>query len=106
MGPGGTSGTILRNYLSDAVRAEVRKGRAVAHICGHHFDAAGHHVRTSLCDRMICMAPERLADIKLSLAVAWDTRRVPALHAVLKADLVSGLATDEATARELLAYEP
>jgi deoxyribonucleoside regulator len=106
VGPDGTSGAILRHYLTDSIRAEVRKGRAVAHICGHHFDAAGRHVRTSLCDRMICMAPERLADIKLSLAVAWGHEKVPALHAVLKADLVSGLATDEATARELLAYEP
>jgi deoxyribonucleoside regulator len=106
VGPDGTSGAILRNYITDEVRAEVRKGRAVAHICGHHFDAAGRHVRTSLCDRMICMAPERLTDIKLSLAVAWGHEKVAALHAVLKADLVSGLATDEATARELLAYEP
>jgi len=106
VGPDGTSGAILRHYITDSVRAEVRKGRAVAHICGHHFDAAGRHVRTSLCDRMICMAPERLADTKFSLAVAWGHEKVAALHAVLKADLVSGLATDEATARELLAYEP
>lgn len=102
----GSSGTILQEHTNDQVRAEVLRGKAVAHICGHHYDAAGRHVRTSLCDRMISMSPERLKNIGLSLAVAWGAEKVPALHAVLTAGLVNGLATDEGTARMLLSYVP
>lgn len=106
VGPRDASGAILQPFMTPAVDAEIRRGKAVAHICGHHFDAKGRHVRTSLCDRLITMAPERLADIKMSMVVAWGPEKVPALHAVMQTGFISSLVVDEQTAHLLLTYEP
>jgi DNA-binding transcriptional regulator LsrR (DeoR family) len=101
----GASGSILRSFMTPEFQAEIKRGPAVAHICGHHFDARGRHVRTSQCERMIAMDPERLAGVGLAMVVAWGLEKVPAIHAVLRSGLVSGLATDEETAHLLLDYE-
>lgn len=102
----GRSGGILEPYLTPQVQAEVRNARAVAHLSGHHFDARGRHVHTSLCERMICMPPERLADIALTIVVAWGQEKVPAIHAAMRTGLVNALVTDEETAALVLSYEP
>lgn len=102
--PDGTSPGILRPFLTPRIEEEARRGGAVAHICGHHVDRNGRHVPTSLCERTIAMAPERLIGIPVSIVTAWGADKVPALHAVLRARLVNSLATDEATARLLLEY--
>ena len=106
VGPHSPSGTILRPFITPEIDDELRRGHAVAHLCGHHFDANGRHVRTSLCDRLITMAPERLAGIKTSMVVAWGTEKVRAIHAVMRTGFVSCLVTDEQTANLLLTYEP
>lgn len=100
------SGTILRPFMTPAIREQIRRGGAVAHICGHHFDARGRHVRTALCERTITMEPDRLGDVGLSVAVAWGADKVRALHAVLQTGCLASLVTDEPTARQLLDYEP
>lgn len=105
VGPSGMSGQILQPFVTPEIAAQVRRGKAVAHICGHHFDARGRHVRTALCERLISMPPERLADIAMAMVVAWGPEKVPALHAVMQTGLVGALTTDEQTARLLLQYE-
>ncbi|MDR0960051.1 MAG: MarR family transcriptional regulator [Propionibacteriaceae bacterium] len=102
----GGSGAILAPFMTAEIEDEVIRGGAVAHICGHHFDAAGRHVRTSLCERLITMAPERLGDIPWSVVVAWGPEKVPALHAVLRTGFLSSIVTDERTARAVLSYQP
>lgn len=100
--PGGDPGTV--DHSRD------RPGRApqgaVAHMCGHYFNARGEHVKDRMCERIISMSPERLAGIDLALLVAWGVAKVPALHASLRTGFVSALATDEETARLLLGYRP
>ncbi len=102
----GMSGGLLEPFLTREVAAEIRRVKAVAHICGHHFDARGRHVRTSLCDRTVAMDPERLAQMEVAMVVAWGAGKVRALHAALRTGYVNALATDEETARLLLAYDP
>lgn len=100
----GRSPGILRPFLTPQIEEEARRGGAVAHICGHHVDRNGKHVPTSLCERTIAMAPERLADVPIAMVTAWGHEKVPALHAVMRAGLVNSLATDEATTHQLLEY--
>lgn len=102
----GSSGRILRAFTTPAIEAEVRRGGAVAHVAGHHFDARGRHVPTSLCDRLLALEPSRLTRVGLSLAVAWGREKVAALHAILQTGYVNALATDEPTARALLDFRP
>ncbi|NHA68604.1 sugar-binding transcriptional regulator [Phycicoccus flavus] len=100
----GHPGPILGPFMGSAQTNELRRVGAVAHLCGHFFDAKGRHLRTSLCERTMAMEPERLAGIGLVMAMAWGTDKVPAIAAILKAGLITGLATDQSTARLLLDY--
>lgn len=100
--PNGTSGRILQGFLTPARTAEIRGTGAIAHLSGHHFDARGQHVTTSLCDRLTTLSPERLATVPLSVATAWGYDKVPAIHAVLTTGYINTLATDEPTAHALL----
>ena len=81
---------------------ECRRKNVVAHVCGHHLDAEGNHVRTTLCNRTLCLDPSRLSEIPLVIGVAAGRDKVDALHATLRGGYLSALVTDESTARSLL----
>lgn len=87
--PRGRSIGILERYLTPDIESEIRRGKAVAHISGHHIDAQGRHVPTSLCQRTITMPPERLAEAGLSILIAWGTLKVPAIDAALRTGWVN-----------------
>ena len=97
-----TSSPLLRRWMTPAVMRECRRKHVVAHVCGHHLDAEGNHVRTALCDRTLCLDPSRLSDIPLVIAVAAGRDKVDAVRATLRGDYLSALVTDESTARSLL----
>lgn len=106
VGPHGNPGSILQPFVADANASELLRRGAVAHVCGHYFDAKGRHVRDSMCERVISMDPERLRDVRTSMVAAWGSEKVRALHAVLSAGLINAVATDETTAHLVLAYRP
>ena len=97
-----TSSPLLRRWMTPAVMRECRRKNVVAHVCGHHLDAEGNHVRTALCDRTLCLDPSRLSDIPLVIGVAAGRDKVDAVRATLRGDYLSALVTDESTARSLL----
>ena len=88
--------------MTPGVVRECRQRNVVAHVCGHHLDAAGRHVRTSLCDRTLCLDPDRLNEIPLVIGVAAGSDKVVAILAALRGGYLSALVTDEPTARALL----
>lgn len=91
------------NGLTDAAVSEVldREG-AVGHVCGHHFNAAGEHVRTPLCNRTIGITLEQLRELPRVIGVSWGEQKVPAIRAALLGGFVSALVTDRTTAQALL----
>lgn len=93
---------LLRRWMTPAVMDECRERGVVAHVCGHHLDAQGRHVHTDLCDRTVCLEPERLAGIPLVIGVAAGPEKVVPIRATLAGGYVSALVTDEPTARALL----
>ena len=99
---GESTSPLLRRWMSLAVTQECRDKGVVAHLCGHHLDASGHHVGTSLCDRTVCLDPERLRGIPMVIGVAAGREKVGAIRAALAGGYLSGLVTDEPTARALL----
>ena len=102
----GTVGTsvspLLRRWMTPEVVRECRKRNVVAHVCGHHLDASGRHVHTALCDRTLCLDPERLREIPLVVGVAAGSDKIVAIRAALRGGYLSALVTDEATARAVL----
>ena len=102
----GTVGTsvspLLRRWMTPEVVRECRKRNVVAHVCGHHLDASGRNVHTALCDRTLCLDPERLREIPLVVGVAAGPDKIVAIRAALRGGYLSALVTDEATARAVL----
>ncbi|PLS28971.1 sugar-binding transcriptional regulator [Bifidobacterium parmae] len=96
------SGHIFDAYIDQRKAAELYHRGVVGHICGHHIDAEGRHVRTDLCDRTISIDIERLKRIPLVIGVAWGPVKMPAIRACMVGGLISALVTDQATAEMLL----
>jgi DNA-binding transcriptional regulator LsrR (DeoR family) len=94
----GCSGSIFSGVESAGLAAQLIRRGAVAHICGHHIDATGAHVETSLCHRTIAVTPETLRAIPLVVAVAWGADKVPATRALLAGGYLHALVTDRDTA--------
>ncbi len=84
---------------------EVMKTGASAEILGQFFAADGAHLPNSVSDR--ALAP-RIADLKSHniVALAGGTSKTLAIRAILASGLLSGLITDEATARRLVSAKP
>lgn len=99
---GSSASPLLRRWMTPNVVRECRERGVVAHVCGHHLDATGRHVHTSLCDRTLCLDPDRLQDIPLVVGVAAGPDKVRAILAALRGGYLSALVTDEGTARALL----
>ena len=97
------SGHIFDAYIDQRKAAELHRNGVVGHICGHHIDAEGNHVKTDLCDRTISIDIDRLRRIPLVIGVAWGDVKTPAIRACLRGRLISALVTDQATAEALLA---
>lgn len=100
---GESTSPLLRRWMTLGVSQECRDRGVVAHLCGHHLNASGQHVGTSLCDRTVCLDPERLRDIPMVIGVAAGRSKIGAIRAALAGGYLSGLATDEPTARALIA---
>ena len=102
----GTVGTsvspLLRRWMTPDVVRECREHGVVAHLCGHHLDANGRHVHTALCDRTLCLDPDRLRGIPLVVGVAAGPDKVVAIRAALRGGYLSAMVTDETTARAVL----
>lgn len=91
--------------LDDDDINEVMKTGAGAEILGQFFAPDGTHLPNSVSDR--ALAP-RITDLRAHdiVALAGGTTKTQAIHAILSSGLLSGLITDEATARRLVNAKP
>jgi DNA-binding transcriptional regulator LsrR (DeoR family) len=74
---------------------------AIGEISGVLIDADGTPVRAALTDRMIGVGATQLRRIPEVIAIAYGTRKAPAVHAALKGGLVRGLVTHRSLAEVL-----
>ncbi|WP_044096014.1 sugar-binding transcriptional regulator, partial [Bifidobacterium reuteri] len=94
----GHSGRIFNSFEDAAIARQMQEAGVIGHICGHHIDAQGRHVRTPLCERTISIDFDHFRHIPLVIGVAWEQWRTNALHACLVGGLMSGLATNQGMA--------
>ncbi len=80
---------------------QVREAGGEGELLGHYFDRHGNAIATDLTDRTMTLPLEALRSSTIH-AVAGGTSKVGAIKAVLESQLLSGLITDERTARALL----
>ncbi len=85
--------------------AEVRALNGVGELLGHFFDHAGKPVETMLSSRTMALSREDLKNRRI-VAIAGGTVKVRAIKSVLESRYLSGLITDERTARTLADSAP
>lgn len=83
-------------------QAEVERAGAVGEVLGRFVDAAGQPVAADINERAMAVRLEDLAGRQI-VAIAGGRRKAPAIAAVLESGMLTGLITDETTARELVA---
>lgn len=96
------SGRILDGWMTPQLNRELLAAGAVGHVVGHHFDANGDHVRSSLCDRTLGVPLDRLRSIPLVVGVVAGPEKVAATVGALRGGYVTALITDSATATAVL----
>lgn len=82
----------------------VNSAGGAGEMLGHYFDDGGNAIATELSERTISLSLDALKSSRI-IAVAGGLFKVRAIKSVLKSRLLSGLVTDERTARAL-ALEP
>ncbi len=91
------SSDMVENSEMEAVRNVGGEGE----LLGHFYDEHGVLVETDLSDRTIGLDSSDLTDNNI-LAVAGGSSKIRAISAILKSGLLSGLITDECSARALI----
>ncbi|MEP3280081.1 MAG: sugar-binding transcriptional regulator [Stappiaceae bacterium] len=80
---------------------EAKAAGGVAELLGHFLNGAGEAITTALSERTMSLP---LADVKNSkiVAIAGGTMKIRAIRSVLRSRFLSGLITDERSARALM----
>jgi DNA-binding transcriptional regulator LsrR (DeoR family) len=93
---------LLRDgFITEAERDELIRFGAVGDITGWAFDAEGRQVEGGSNARLTAI-PHRLPLERLTIGVAGGRSKARAIAGALRGRLVSGLITDEASARAIL----
>jgi DNA-binding transcriptional regulator LsrR (DeoR family) len=80
---------------------EIKRGGGVGEFLGHFFDSKGQPIETALSNRTFTLSRDSLRDRRI-VAVAGGKFKSRAIRAVLESGFLSGLITDERSARELM----
>ncbi len=96
---------VATGMIESSEIEEIRQCGAVGELLGHFFDASGNLIKTTLSERTFTLASEDLKSRRI-VAVAGGKVKNHAIRAVLESGLLSGLITDERTARTLMEEIP
>lgn len=92
---------VISGMIEQEEIAEIDAAGGVGEMVGHFFDSHGKVLKTPLTERALSVDLKSGKDEGL-VALAGGTRKVDAIRAVLRSGHLSGLITDERTARALL----
>ncbi|MFO1143266.1 MAG: sugar-binding transcriptional regulator [Amaricoccus sp.] len=92
---------VASGMIEPAEIEEIAAAGGVAEILGHFFDADGRVMATTLTARTLAAPYAEPADHHL-VAIAGGPEKIAALAAILKSRCLTGLITDESTARALV----
>jgi erythritol transport system ATP-binding protein len=92
---------VTTGMVEPAEMEAIARAGGVGEMLGHFFDARGRPVETELTQRIVTLPFESLRDRRI-VAVAGGVVKVGAIRAVLESGLLTGLVTDERTARTIV----
>jgi erythritol transport system ATP-binding protein len=92
---------VTTGMIERAEMATIADAGGVGEMLGHFFDTRGQPVGREITDRILTQPLDRLKGRRI-VAVAGGRIKTHALRAVLQSGLLSGLITDEHTARDIV----
>lgn len=102
----GTVAQTAQLVVSGPIRpeeiVEIARAGAVGEAMGHFFDNKGNIIRTALSERMLSVSIDGNPHGEV-VAIAGGEEKIEAIKAVLEGQLLTGLITDEKSARAILA---
>ncbi|MEO9336050.1 sugar-binding transcriptional regulator [Mesorhizobium sp. SB112] len=96
---------VATGMIEKSEIAEIKADGGAGELLGHFFDDKGDPVETALADRTLAMGREELESRRI-VAVAGGKVKIRAIKSVLASRYLSGLITDERTARALVETSP
>ncbi|MFO1075149.1 MAG: sugar-binding transcriptional regulator [Geminicoccaceae bacterium] len=94
----------VSGMITPAEHEELLRAGAVGEVLGRFVDAAGRPVAAEINERAVAVRLEELSCRQI-VAIAGGRGKAPAIAAVLEGGRLTGLITDEGTARELVAID-
>ena len=94
-----TLSLLQQGVVSAEDLANMRRLGAIGMICGRAIDRDGRHIVSDFDNRILSASISLLRTIPTRFAVAFGTRKAPAIRALLKSGLINGIGTDAETAR-------
>ena len=91
---------MASELIAHAFKTLAKQG-AVGEVLGCYLDQHGRKLDTTLHDQVVGMDPEAMRG-RDAIAVAGGSQKARAIRAALRSGLLSGLITDETTARRLV----
>ncbi len=101
---GPRSHLLTSGMITTAEYAEVESAGAVGELLGRFVDGAGRPVAAGINDRAVAVPLDEMQGRQV-VAIAGGREKGRAIAAVLASGLLTGLITDEATAREVVALD-
>jgi erythritol transport system ATP-binding protein len=92
---------VTTGMVDAAEMRDIARSGGVGEMLGHFFQSNGKVVDTDLTRRTVTLPLDALKSRRI-IAVAGGEMKVAGLRAVLASGLVSGLITDERTARAIM----
>ena len=92
---------VTTGMVEAAEMAAIARAGGVGEMLGHFFDERGRPIENELTERILTQPIDNLRNRRI-VAVAGGAVKVAAVRAVLASGLLSGLVTDERTARAIV----
>jgi len=92
---------VTSGMIEPAEIQAIDRAGGVGEMLGHFFDRNGDIVETALSPRTLSVSMDKAGDQNI-IALAGGPGKIDAIRAILKSGKLSGLVTDERTAKALL----
>jgi len=89
------------NIFAEDELIELKERGAIGDICLHFFDENGDPIETSLNKRVMSMSLQNIKKVERTIGVAGGKRKVKAIKAAMRGNLINVLITDKFTANKL-----
>jgi deoxyribonucleoside regulator len=100
------SSLLRAGHLTRRDITQIRRSGAVGDVCGHLFTVDGDLIDAEIARRIVAVGVAALRRIPRVVGIAVGTEKVEAILGAMRSRLVNVLATDDATAREVLGIAP